>query len=161
MSNRVNGRDLGPNLMLMVKRLLENQTLLKLLYYEGKNPLGEEDISDTKDFLHKYFRVVPRVGIQENSESKIAFLLTDGIIDNKNIDYHDLFLNIYIYTPLEQWLIEDVNFRPFLIMSEIQKSLIGKQFHGLGVVEGGNFHLDMITDEMSCYILTLKFTTHV
>ena len=42
MSTR-NLSDLGLNLQKIVTRLQSNQTLLKLLYYTGKDPYNEED----------------------------------------------------------------------------------------------------------------------
>jgi hypothetical protein len=41
-----NCADIGDNLMKIMKRLLANQNLLKLLYYTDKDPLNGEDITD-------------------------------------------------------------------------------------------------------------------
>jgi hypothetical protein len=41
--------------------------------------------------------------------------------------------------------------RPFSILGEIQKSLEGKTINGLGKIEGGDFSLDFLTDEISAY----------
>ena len=42
-------QEMGENLQLIVKRLLANQTLLKLLYYTDKDPLSQPDL--TKDII--------------------------------------------------------------------------------------------------------------
>ena len=39
-------QEMGENLQLIVKRLLANQTLLKLLYYTNKDPLSQPDIDN-------------------------------------------------------------------------------------------------------------------
>ena len=41
-----NCRDLGENAQKIMKRLLANQTLLKLLYYTDKDPLNQPDLTD-------------------------------------------------------------------------------------------------------------------
>ena len=42
-------QEMGENLQLIVKRLLANQTLLKLLYYTDKDPLSQPEL--TKDII--------------------------------------------------------------------------------------------------------------
>jgi hypothetical protein len=78
-------------------------------------------------------RVVRGRGIQENSE------------------FRDIVIHFEIFTPMTQWFIKDSNLRPFAIMSELQKSLNNKIINGLGRMQGGDFSLNFLTDEMSCY----------
>ena len=40
-----NLEDVGPNLQKIVERLQTNQNLLKLLYYTGKDPYSEKDLT--------------------------------------------------------------------------------------------------------------------
>ena len=41
-----NLKELGSFMQRIVKRLMNNQNLLKLLYYTDKDPLSQSDISD-------------------------------------------------------------------------------------------------------------------
>ena len=52
---------------------------------------------------------------------------------------------------MTQWLIKDSNLRPFAIMGKLQESLNNKIINGLGRLQGGDFSLNFLTDEMSCY----------
>ena len=45
-------------------------------------------------------------------------------------------------------------------MGEIEKSLRGKTINGLGKIEGGDFDLDFISDEVCAYIQTFVITTY-
>ena len=36
-------------------------------------------------------------------------------------------------------------------MGEIQKSLCGKKINGLGKISGGDFSINFLTEEISCY----------
>ena len=40
--------ELGLDLQKIIKRLLENQNFLKLIYYTGKDPLSEPDLTDVQ-----------------------------------------------------------------------------------------------------------------
>ena len=52
------------------------------------------------------------------------------------------------------------NLRPFSIMGEIQKSLNGKVIDGMGRLRGGDFEINFLTDEMSCYEMTFDLTAY-
>lgn len=154
-----NGKELGPNLVKIAKRLLNNQNLCKLLIYTDLTPLAHNNIVDTKVLLGKNIRVKPKVLPTENIESRLVLLFTDGTLNKENTEVKKLVLKIFIYVPIEEWDIddEDGNLRPFMIMSEIMTSLYGKQIIGLGKIKGGDFSLDLITDEMSTYIMEFEF----
>ena len=68
-----------------------------------------------------------------------------------NNEFKDVSINIEVFVPLTQWIIKDVQLRPFAILGEIQKSLDGKTINGLGRLEGGDFDLNFLTEEISDY----------
>lgn len=154
---RGNLSELGSNLIVIAQRLLSNNNLCKLIHYEGKDPLNEDDIDNPFVLLHNGIYVVPDQGSQKKSESKIILLFTRGDINNENQYYRDLLLRALIYVPLDQWIIKGNNFRNFLIMGEIQKSLVGKRIDGLGTIQGGDFQLNSLTNEMSVYGMDFNF----
>jgi hypothetical protein len=45
-------------------------------------------------------------------------------------------------------------------MGEIQKSLNGKKVNGLGKISGGDFSLNYLTEEISCYEQMFSITTY-
>ena len=47
-----------------------------------------------------------------------------------------------------------------IILGEIQKSLDGKTINGLGKLEGGNFDLNFITDEIASYEMLFNITAY-
>ena len=58
---------------------------------------------------------------------------------------------IEIFVPLTQWIVKNKSLRPFLIMSEINKSLNGKTINGLGKIKNRGFTLNFLTEEISAY----------
>ena len=70
-----NCRDLGENAQKIMKRLLANQTLLKLLYYTDKDPLSQPDLTDEQiqnEVFEKLIKIIPRVGPKETSHSIVT-----------------------------------------------------------------------------------------
>lgn len=146
-----NCEELGKNLQKIVKRLLSNQNLCKLIYFTDKDPLNNNEDIDIKKIYGDLIRVKPRLDPEEKSNSYIVPLIVNGIKDEDNDEFRDFLIRIYVYVPIEQWIIKDDNLRPFAIIGEIQKSLNKKNIDGIGKLLGGDFNLNLLTDDMSCY----------
>lgn len=149
-----NCRDLGENAQKIMKRLLANQKLLKLLYYTDKDPLSQPDLTNEQiqnEVFETLVKITPRVGPKETSHSIVTMRITRGRENDENSEFKDVSINIEVFVPLTQWIIKDVQLRPFAILGEIQESLNGKTINGLGKLQGGNFDLNFLTEEISAY----------
>jgi hypothetical protein len=150
-----NCEDLGLKLQLIMKRLLSNQTLLKLLYYSDKDPLSHRDFSDDEikeEIYEKLIKITPRVGPKETAQSIVVVSVASGVKDPENTEFKNIAINVEVFVPLTQWVVMDDNLRPFLILGQLQSSLDGKKINGLGKMTGGDFELNFLTEEISSYI---------
>ena len=148
--------ELGPNMQKMLSRLMNNQDLMKLLYYTDKDPLSKKDFSkeEIKEKIYeKLIKIVPKIEEQEKSNSIVAFRVMRGIKNATNNEFQDIAFEIEVIVPLSQWKIKGENLRPFAIISEIQKSLNNKLVDGFGRIVGGDFELEVLTDEISTYVI--------
>ena len=155
--------DSGRNGQKIVKRLMANQNLVKLLYYTDKDPLSHEDLTEEQlqnEVFEKFIKIVPRVGPKETAHSIISIRFVRGRQNMENNEFKDVTISIEVFVPLTQWIIKDINLRPFAIMSEIQKSLNGKTIDGLGKMTGGDFDLNFLTEEISDYEQIFKLTSY-
>lgn len=158
-----NCEDLGVNAKKIMQRLMANQNLVKLLYYTDKDPLSHEDLTKEQlqnEVFGKLIKIVPRVGPKETATSIVSIRITRGRTNVANKDFKDVIISIESFVPLTQWLIKDVNLRPFAIMGEIQRSLVGKKIDGLGKMEGGDFDLNFLTEEISAYEQMFYLTSY-
>jgi hypothetical protein len=158
-----NLEELGPNLQKIVVRLQSNQRLLKLLYYSDKDPYSHPDLTEKQiqeEVFEKLIKIVPRVGPKETAQSLISLRVVNGITNRGNSEFRDIGLGIEVFVPLTQWAIKDSNLRPFSIMGEIQKTLNGKVVNGMGKIQGGDFQLNFLTEEISCYEMTFDFVEY-
>lgn len=156
-------KELGLNLQKVVMRLQSNQDLLKLLYYTDKDPLSHSDLTQEQiqnEVFEKLIKVVPRVGPKETAQSLISIRVVNGITNRGNSEFRNIGLGIEVFVPLTQWFIKDANLRPFCIMGEIQHSLNGKVINGMGKIQGGDFSLNFLTEEISCYEMTFEFVEY-
>jgi len=158
-----NCTDIGVNAQYIVKRLLANQNLLKLLYYTDKDPLSHDDLTQDQiqdEIFEKLVKIVPRVGPKETAHSIIAIRIARARGLASNNEFKSVHISIEVFVPMTQWIIKDTNLRPFAIMGEIQKSLNGKKIEGLGKLTGGDFSLNFLTEEISAYEQTFVLTSY-
>ena len=158
-----NCTDIGVNAQYIVKRLLANQNLLKLLYYTDKDPLSHEDLTQEQiqnEIFEKLVKIVPRVGPKETAHSIVAVRIARARGLASNSEFKNVNISIEVFVPMTQWIIKDTNLRPFAIMGEVQKSLNGKKIEGLGKLTGGDFSLNFLTEEISAYEQTFVLTSY-
>lgn len=156
-------QDMGENLQLIVKRLLANQTLLKLLYYTDKDPLSQPDLTSDqqkKEIFNHLIKIVPKIDPVETANSIIAFRVVKGQKTLTNDEFQNIQINFEVFVPLTQWILKNDSLRPFLIMSEIEKSLDGKTVNGLGKMMSSSFQINFLTEEISCYEMSFNVVTY-
>lgn len=154
--------EIGVMMQKMVRRLVANQNLLKLLYYTDADPFSQPDLTKDqiqKEVFEKLIKVVPRVGAKETATSLIALQVNNGNI-NENNEFRNISISFQVFTPFTQWIIKDDNLRPFLIMREIETSLKNKIIDGIGKMRFDGFQLNFLSDEMTCYELSFMVTSY-
>lgn len=158
-----NCAEIGENLQKIVKRLIANDNLVNLLYYTDKDPLSQPHLTDQEKkekVFEKLIKIVPRVGPKETANSIIAIRVVNGSKLNSNTEFRNVKIAVEVFVPLTQWIIKDTNLRPFAILGEIENSLEGKAVNGLGKIDGGNFDLNFLTEEIGAYEQTFWITTY-
>lgn len=158
-----NCADIGENAQKIVSRLMANQNLLKLLYYNDKDPYNHEDLTDEQkqnEIFEKFIKIVPRIGPKDTANSLISIRFVEGTRDNVNNEFKNVTIAIEVFVPLTQWIIKNIQLRPFAILGEVQKSLNDKIVNGLGKIVGGDFELNFLTEEISCYEQVFYITSY-
>ena len=70
---------------------------------------------------------------------------------SNNNEFRNVLIKIETFVPMTQWIIKNSNLRPFAILGEIQDCLDGKTVNGLGKLEGGDFNINFLTEEICNY----------
>lgn len=158
-----NCEEIGINLQKIVTRLMANDDLVNLLYYTDKDPLNQPHLTSDqkkKEVYEKLIKIIPRIGPKETSHSIVSIRVISGKKLNSNTEFKNVKIGIEVFVPLTQWIIKDTNLRPFAILGQIQKSLDGKTVNGLGKMEGGDFDLNFLTEEIGAYEQTFWITDY-
>ena len=158
-----NCNELGVNLQKIIKRLIANDELVNLLYYEDENPLGQSALSTEvkqKEIFEKLIKTVPRVCTKDTAKSVIVVYVQRANKTPGNKEFKNVRILVDVIVPLTQWYIQDTNLRPFAILGKIQESLDDKTINGLGKIVGGDFELNFVTDDVICYQQTFEITEY-
>ena len=158
-----NCEEIGINLQKIMTRLMANNNLVNLLYYTDKDPLNQPHLSSEekkKLIYEKLIKIIPRVGPKETANSIVAIRVVNGRKDTSNTEFRNIKVSVEVFVPLTQWIIKDTNLRPFAILGEIEKSLEGKTINGLGKIEGGDFDLNFLTEEIGAYEQNFWITSY-
>lgn len=144
---------------------MANDKLVNLLYYTDKDPLEDTPLTDAQKknlIFEKLIKIVPRINAEEKetATSLISIRVVRGRQNAENSEFKDMIIEIETFVPLTQWIIKDSNLRPFAIMGEVQESLNGKTIDGLGKMTGGDFDLNFLSEEMSCYVQMFYITSY-
>lgn len=100
MKNKIrNCKDIGVNLQRIMKRLMQNDNLVKLLYYTDKDPLSNENLTEEQkesEIFEKLIKIVPRIGPKETASSIIALRVVTGKKNQDNSEFKDVLISVEV-----------------------------------------------------------------
>ena len=150
------------SLQKIVTRLMENDNLVKYLYYTNQDPLSGANLTKEEKselVFEKLIKVVPRIGPKDFDNSVISIRVVGADV-NANSEFLNVVISVESFVPLTQWIIKGDNLRPFAIMSEVDKSLNGKTINGLGRLTNDGFDLNFMTEDISAYVQPFSITSY-
>ena len=158
-----NYAELGVNLQKIVNRLMENNNLVNLLYYQDKDPLSQPHLTKEEkqqNIFQKRILIIPKMNPQELAESTISVTCIKSTTLGANNEFLELTICVEVFVPITQWIIKDSNLRPYAILGEVQRSLDGKIINGLGRMSGGDFEYNFGSNEMTHFIQIFTITNY-
>lgn len=122
---------MGETLFKIVYKLINNQTICKLLKYQDSDPLAKEDV-DGSDLLHKQIIIIPRIPEDGIECSFVIVVFDQYTINPNNPDFKVCRIRFDVVCPFSEWIINANSLRPYVIMQEIDNLFNQKRINGLG-----------------------------
>ena len=126
---------MGQNLFKILNRLSHNQKICRLLKYQDATPLKEDDKHADVDgalLLNKQLLYVPKYPEEGVECSYVMAVFNNFIINPSNPDFKLTTIRFEVVCPYTEWIIEENNLRPYLIMQEIDDMFNQAKLNGLG-----------------------------
>ncbi len=157
-------QETGKNLIKIAKALLDNQNLLRYLWYPTLDPLNQdlEDITFQQAYGNGgdgIVRIIPIINPKTTPTSIIVIRVPGGSLST-NSSFMNIPIKIDVCVPISNWVTNSENLRPFDIMHEILKTLNGMSVNGLGKLTGSSFDLTLLTHDLSIYTMDFEIVQY-
>lgn len=123
-------KDLG----FIVRKMLSNNNLKKLLYYTDKNCLSLPNLDEkqTLELIDKHIRIEPKQNVSKDAHSYIYMVFDDFVPNATNPSFRNNLIIFNIVCHYDDWNLGDFQLRPYKIAGEIDAMFNGKNEFGIG-----------------------------
>lgn len=128
---------MSDNLFKIVNKLIKNKKVCRLLKYQNSMPLSPAlPEVDGIDLLNKQIVIVPKVPENDDKECSFIIVVFDKYVVNpQNADFKLSTLRFEIVCPYEEWLLDESNLRPYMLMQEIDDMFNQEKISGMGKLQ--------------------------
>lgn len=125
------------DLSLIIKKIMENQRLLKMLYYTQKDCLNGKDLTQQQiiSMLDKQIKIVPKIEISEDCPIYIIISMDNFTTNSENPEFRDCTINFDILCHPDHWNMGNFQLRPYKIAGEIDAMLNNQKLTGIGTLQ--------------------------
>lgn len=146
------------DLSLIIKKIISNQRLLKMLYYTQKDCLNAPDLSQQQIFsmIDKQIKIVPKLDIEVECPNYIVITFNNFTPNKKNPEFRDFNISIDILCHPDHWNLGNFQLRPHKIAGEIDAMLNNQKLTGIGTLTFMGADNLLLNDELIGLTLMYK-----
>lgn len=130
------------DLSLIIKKIMSNQRLLKLLYYTEKDCLKSTDLTMEQilSMLDNQIKIIPKINIDPKCPIYVIVTFDNYVPNATNPEFRDCTINFDILCHPDHWNLGNFQLRPHKIAGEIDAMFNDQYLTGIGKVQfaGGN-----------------------
>lgn len=121
---------------LIIKRLLNNERLKKLLYYNSADALSKPALTaeQERELIEKHIKIVPKLQIDTSIYNYIVISF-DNFFPSDNPEFRDNSIIFDIICNFDTWSLADFQLRPYKIAGELDYLFNGQRLTGIGTLE--------------------------
>lgn len=129
---------MGDNTFKIANKLMNNQTICRLLKYQVRDPLNTEKYKDVDgtELINKQILIIPK--IYDDSTEKMSYITAifdDFVVNMLNPEFKTSTVRFDIACPYDEWLLDAHTLRPYLIMQEIDAMFNESKLAGIGTLQ--------------------------
>ena len=150
---------MGENAFNMANKIMQNQTICRLLKYQVRDPFDEKKYEpvDGVLLLNKQIMITPKIWDESTEKTSYIVVLFNSFTTNIiNPDYKIDTIGIDVACPYDEWVLNGHSLRPYLIMEEIDKLFNGAQMAGIGTLEFTRADRNVFTSQIGGYTMQYR-----
>ena len=127
-------KDLG----IILEKIFQNDRLLKLLYYGNhKDALKKEKLNEEQKYslIGNQIKIVPKVTIDRDMLVYMVISFGDFVPNDTNPEFRNNTIQFDIVCHFDQWLLEDMQLRPYKIAAELDTIFNEARLTGIGTLK--------------------------
>lgn len=142
---------------LIIEKMLANERLKKLLYYDTSDALDREKLTQdqTKELLGKNIKITPKLKI-DNSVLTYIIISFNNFLPTNNPEFRDNDIIFDIVCHFDTWELKDFQSRPFKIAGELDFLFNEARLTGIGKLEFLSGDQVILNDEYGVVTLMYK-----
>jgi hypothetical protein len=126
--------DSGTNLKKVVNRILKNDTLVKLLYYNTSNVEGQQNLTNQQKvaLINDYIKLVPKLPKDMEQKNYLVVQMGQFAALGDDMNFRAFTLGFDIICHSDNWIMDDYMLRPFKILHELDSMFNNAKLDSLG-----------------------------
>ena len=139
----------------ITEKLLNNETLKKLLFYQDKDCLKKPVLTQEETFslINNNIRIIPKITVDKEALNYVIIGMDDFTQNYSNPEFRDCHISFDIICHIDQWNLGDYQLRPFLIAGEIDKEMNNCKLSGIGTLQFQGCSRLLLNNEFAGYTL--------
>lgn len=135
---------------LIVGKMIKDERLKRLLYYNTKDALDKPNITDdqTIELFGKNIKTVPKLYV-DGSVLNYIIISFDNFTPSGNPEFRDNMIEFDIICHFNQWQLKDFALRPYKIAAEIDTLFNGQKLTGIGELNFISGNQIILNDEFA------------
>lgn len=127
---------LNKDMKILVNKILSNQRLKKLLYYQVKDPLSKPNLTEQESLslFGQQIKIIPKLYVDKDLLTYMIISF-DNFIESSNPQFRDNLIEFDIICHFESWQLNDFDLRPYRIAAELDSMLDKQRLTGIGLLE--------------------------
>jgi hypothetical protein len=154
-----NFTSLAVDLQIVVNKIVKNDNICKLLYYNSPDALSQPNLTPEQksELMNKNIKVVP-VLEKDNETSNLIIVQFDKFIPNETdaTTYIEFIISFDIFCYSKNWILDDYMLRPYKIMSELNTMFNMSKLRSSGPINFIGASSLLINENLSGYSLMYK-----
>ena len=140
---------INKDLDIIIKRMLKNERLQKLLYYTTSRPLDQKALTEDQqiELIQNNIKIIPKLYV-DGSVLNYVIIDFDNFIPNRtNPEFRDNIISFTIICHFDQWNLGDFDLRPYRIAAELDTLFNNTHLTGIGTLQFLGCNQQLVNEE--------------
>lgn len=142
---------INKDLDIIIKRMLKNDRLQKLLYYTTSRPLDQKALTEDQqiELINNNIKIIPKLYIDGSVLNYIIIDFDNFIPNRTNPEFRDNIISFTIVCHFDQWNLGDFDLRPYRIAAELDTLFNNTHLTGIGTLQFLGCNQQLINEEFA------------